>query len=348
MAVRVLYGQASLGDLGVFYQIFSRGQGLMTALLQGVGKAFNSSLYLETLFTFLDLQPKLVSGDEMHPPIPTLKKGISFNSVSFAYPGSETPVIDNLNLFIPAGSVVALIGVNGAGKSTLIKLLNRFYDPTGGSIELDGQDLRSFDLKRVRRMMSVLSQFPMQFHALAGENIALGDLEKEVRKENIAAAARGAGAHDFINHLPLQYDTLLGKWFVNGTELSGGEWQRLALARAYYRRAPVVILDEPTSFMDPWSEADWFARFREMIGVQTGIVITHRLTIAMRADLIHVIDRGKIIESGTHLELLDLDGSYAESWNAQMRTAKLKEKRFKRTVRVNGTSDLAKVDAFDR
>ena len=322
MAVKVLYNQATLGDLGVFYQVFSRGQGLTSALLQGVGKAFNSSLYLENLFAFLDLQPKIISEGDPHSPFSTLKKGIDFNSVTFSYPGSANPVIDNLNLFIPAGSVAALVGVNGAGKSTLIKLLNRFYDPTAGSIKFDGVDLRRFDIRQLRRMMSVLSQFPMQFHALARENIALGDLANKGLEHDIIAAARGAGAHSFINRLPDQYDTLLGKWFINGAELSGGEWQRLALARAYFRRAPIVILDEPTSFMDPWSEADWFDRFREMVDGQSGIIITHRFTIAMRADIIHVIDQGRIIESGTHRQLLEQDGFYAASWKVQMQTAK--------------------------
>lgn len=322
MAIKVLYNQASLGDLGVFYQVFYRGQGSMSMLLQGVGKAFNSSLYLENLFAFLDLQPEIISSNNPSPPLPVLKKGIGFNSVTFSYPGSPTPVIEDFNLFIPAGSVVALVGINGAGKSTLVKLLNRFYDPTNGSIEFDDIDLRKFDPTQLRRMMSVLSQFPMQYHALAKENIALGDLRNDGDEETVVAAARGAGAHSFINRLPDKYDTLLGKWFVNGTELSGGEWQRLALARAYFRKAPIVILDEPTSFMDPWSEADWFKRFREIVDGQSGIVITHRFTIAMRADIIHVINQGKIIESGTHRELLQQDGFYATSWKSQTETTK--------------------------
>ena len=335
MAIKVLYNHATLGDLGVFYQVFSRGQGSMSALLQGVGKALNSSLYLENLFAFLDLQPKIISDDDPHSPFTSLKKGISFSSVTFSYPGSAIPVIDELNLFIPAGSVAALVGVNGAGKSTLIKLLNRFYDPTGGSIEFDGIDLRRFDTRQLRRMMSVLSQFPMQYHALARENIALGDLENNGLEEDIIAAARGAGAHGFITKLPEHYNTLLGKWFVNGAELSGGEWQRLALARAYFRQAPVVILDEPTSFMDPWSEADWFDRFREMVDGKSGIVITHRFTIAMRADIIHVIDQGKIIESGSHRELLERDGFYATSWKVQMQTAKENQLPIEPSVLVN-------------
>lgn len=345
MALRVLYNQATLGDLGVFYQVFFRGQGSMSALLLSVGKALNSSLYLENLFTFLDLQPKVLLGPDPHPPLSGLKEGISFNAVSFSYPGSTAQVIDDLNLFIPSGSVVALVGINGAGKTTLIKLLNRFYDPTSGSIEFDCVDLRRFDPKQLRRMMSVLAQFPMQFHAPAGENIALGDLNNERREQDIIAASVSAGAHSFISKLPEQYDTLLGKWFVDGAELSGGEWQRIALARAYFREAPVVVLDEPTSFMDPWSEADWFDRFREMVDGKTGIVITHRFTIAMRADVIHVIDQGKIIESGTHRQLLEADGAYAASWKAQMQTADEHESRIVQPVlpKIGSLSEKAEI-----
>ncbi len=321
MAMRVLYNTATFGDLGVFYQIFSRGQGLVNALFSGVGKTLNNSLYLESLFTFLDLQPNVMPGPDRRQSLNVLRKGISFKSVKFTYPGSESPALAGLDLFVPAGSVVALVGVNGAGKSTLIKLLCRFYEPTEGSIELDGVDLKSIELSRLRRMMSVLFQVPMQYHASAKENIALGDLAAKGLDSEIVNAARKAGAEAFIDRLPKQYDTLLGKWFVNGAEISGGEWQRLALARAYYRKSPVVILDEPTSMMDSWSEADWFDRFRDLASGRTGIVITHRFTIAMRADIIHVIDGGRIVESGTHRELLESKGLYAESWSKQMQAA---------------------------
>ncbi len=321
MATRVFYGFATLGDLGVFYQIFSRGQGLVRSLFTGVGKTLNNSLYLENLFAFFDLQPNIVSGRNGHQPVAGLREGINFRSVKFNYPGSETPALTGLDLFVPADKVVALVGVNGAGKSTLIKLLCRFYDPTEGSIELDGVNLKDLDVSHVRRMMSVLFQFPMQYHASAKENIAFGDLAVEGSDADVFDAARKAGADGFINRLPKQYDSLLGKWFVSGTELSGGEWQRLALARAYYRRSPIVILDEPTSMMDSWSEGDWFDRFRDLAFGRTGIIITHRFTVAMRADIIHVIDGGRIVESGTHRELLENDRFYAESWRNQMLAA---------------------------
>jgi ATP-binding cassette subfamily B protein len=158
----------------------------------------------------------------------------------------------------------------------------------------------------------------MQYHATARENISLGDVVNEADIDDIELAAKRAGAHKVIERQAEGYDTLLGKWFVNGAELSGGEWQRVALARAYFRKAQVIILDEPTSFMDSWGEADWFDRFRAMALGRTGIIITHRFTIAMRADIIHVINDGQIVESGTHQELLARDGLYAESWTSQM------------------------------
>lgn len=322
MFVRVLYGLATLGDLGVFYQIFSRGQSLLGLLLGSVGKTVSNSLYLESLFSFLDLEPKVVPPAEPVAVPSRLSEGISIRGVSFFYPGSDTPALRNFDLFIPAGSVVALVGVNGAGKSTLIKLLNRFYDPSEGSLELDGIDLRRFDPAELRSAMSVLFQFPMHYHALADENIALGNVYAPCSEKDVLNASKQAGSHEFITSLPDRYKTLLGKWFVDGTELSGGEWQRLALARAYYRRAPVVILDEPTSFMDSWAEADWFERFRAMVEGKTAIVITHRFTVAMRADTIKVVDKGAIIESGTHGELLAKGGFYAKSWNRQMKTAR--------------------------
>lgn len=326
MAVRVLYNLATLGDLGVFYQVFSRGQSLMNALLGSAGNIINNSMYLENLFAFLDLKSKIASPDDPHPAISNLDFGINFKDVSFHYPNSPSSAIRNFNLFVPAGSVTALVGVNGAGKSTLIKLLNRFYDPSEGCIEIDGVDLREFDVSELRSMMSVLFQFPMHYQATAGENIGLGNVHKKASKDEIIEIARGAGAHEFITRLPKQYDTLLGNWFVDGKELSGGEWQRLALARAYFRGAPIVVLDEPTSFMDSWAEVDWFDRFRDMVDGQTGIVITHRFTIAMRADIIHVIDQGKIIESGNHNQLITADGFYARSWKAQMQTVSEQEK----------------------
>src|SRR5581483_5773221 len=244
-------------------------------------------------------------------------EGICFQHVAFRYPGSERRVLQDFNLTIPAGQIVAIVGANGAGKSTLLKLLCRFYDPEAGLITLDGSDIRDVSLQHLRRMMTVLFQWPVPYQATAAQNIAFGDLAAAREMAELEMAARSAGAHEVITGLPRGYDTLLGKWFANGVELSIGEWQRLALARAFFRRAPILILDEPTSALDSWAEADWFDRFRALANGRTAIIITHRFTIARRADMIHVMDAGRIVESGNYEELLARGGLYAQSWTAQ-------------------------------
>jgi len=321
MAWQALLGFQSLGDLALFYQAFNRGQSLLRSLLGNVGQIYNNVLFLGNLFDFLGLEPRVVD-----PPRPVaapliLKEGVRFRQVTFRYPGSERAVLEDFDFDIPAGKVVAIVGANGAGKTTLVKLLCRFYDPEGGCIELDGNDLRELSMGDLWRMITVLFQFPVPYFATAAENIAMGDLAAAPGKVEIEAAARRAGAHEFIERLPQGYDTLLGKWFAKGSELSGGEWQRLALARAFLRRAQIMVLDEPTSFMDSWAEVDWFDRFRELADGRTAIFITHRFTIAKRADIIHVMDKGQIVESGSHDELLALGGLYARSWTAQMQVS---------------------------
>jgi ATP-binding cassette subfamily B protein len=210
------------------------------------------------------------------------------------------------------------VGLNGAGKSTLVKLLCRFYDPDEGSIELDGIDLRDLRIEELRQQMTALFQEPVRFNTTVTESIALGNSAANTCRSDIRAAAQVAGAAEIIQRLPQGYDTPLGKWFANGAELSAGEWQRLALARAFFRQAPILLLDEPTSAMDPWSEADWLERFRELAKGRTTLMITHRFATAMSADVIHVMDEGCIVESGSHEELLRNGGRYAASWAAQM------------------------------
>jgi ATP-binding cassette subfamily B protein len=313
-----LRGAVTLGDLALFYQAFNRGQGLLRSLLGNLGQIYNSSLFLENLFAFLDLRPQLVDPPQPVKALTTLSKGIEFRDVTFRYPGGKEPALDHFNLSIPAGKVVAIVGANGAGKSTLLKILCRFYDPENGRVELDGVDVRDFSLDQLRRMTTVLFQFPLNYQATAEQSIAMGDLASNPGMMEIESAARRAGAHELISQLPNGYNTLLGKTFAQGVELSGGEWHRIATARAYLRRSPIILLDEPTSMMDSWAEADWFARFRELAQGRTAVVITHRFSIAMRADIIHVMQSGQIIESGSHQELVERNGLYAESWLTQM------------------------------
>ena len=321
MVWQAIQGLATLGDLALFYQAFQPGQSLMRTLLGNAGQIYANSLFLGNLFEFLGLEPHVVSPPQPVSAPSAIKEGIRFEQITFRYPGSERVALQDFNLTVPAGQVVAIVGANGAGKSTLVKLLCRFYDPEAGQITFDGINIRDISLKELRRLITVLFQWPVPYHATAGQNIALGDVQAAPSAAEIAAAARGAGAHEVIARLPRGYDTLLGKWFANGTELSGGEWQRIALARAFLRRAQIVVLDEPTSFMDSWAEAEWLARFRALVHGRTALIITHRFTTAMRADVIHVMQNGRVVESGRHDDLLAQDGFYAQSWRAQTQTS---------------------------
>ncbi|HYV98404.1 MAG TPA: ABC transporter ATP-binding protein [Gemmatimonadaceae bacterium] len=317
MGWRALRGLATLGDIALFYQAFQRGQGLMRALLTNVSQIYNNSLFLVNLFEYLDLEPRVLAPE--HPlPVPSpAMQSIDFTDVTFRYPGTDRVALSRFNLSIRAGTTVAIVGANGAGKSTLLKLLCRFYDPESGSITIDGVDLRRLSPIALRRSITVMFQSPVNYLGTARENISMSDLEVGGELERVEAAAKRAGIHDAIAALPKGYDSPLGKAFPGGTELSGGEWQRIAMARAYYRESGLIILDEPTSMMDSWSEAEWYDRFHVLARGRTAVIITHHLTVARHADAIHVMDRGRIVESGTHAELLARGGSYAQSWIRQ-------------------------------
>ena len=247
-----------------------------------------------------------------------MTESIRFVNVTFRYSNSVRPVLDRFNLTIPAGRMVAIVGPNGGGKSTLVKLLCRFYDPVGGRVEIDGIDVQDLPLAKLRRLSSVLFQQPVRYNDTVSENISFGDLSSCSDDAEIRAAVEAAGAGDIVRRLPNGYASLLGKSFSDGSELSVGEWQRIALARAFLRRAPILILDEPTSAMDPWAEAAWLERLRSVSAGRTAILITHRLTTAMRADVIYVVADGRVIESGSHETLLLHGGLYAQSWAVQM------------------------------
>jgi ATP-binding cassette subfamily B protein len=317
MLHRTLIGRVGLGDLLLCFQAFQQCQVLLRSLLEGAGKIYRSLLFVENLDEYLGLRPAILPGPAGESGLP-VEDSIRFEGVGFTYPGGFHPALDGFNLEIPKGKVVALVGHNGAGKSTLVKLLCRFYDPDAGRILLDGVDLRELDLVALRRRIAVLFQDPVHYHASVRENIAFGDLEGLSDLPRVRQAAQDAGALEPIERLPGEFEALLGKWF-GGAELSGGEWQRIALARAFFRRASLVILDEPTSSMDSWAEQDWLGRFRALTAGRTALMITHRFTTAMHADIIHVLDKGRVVESGTHAELVALGGAYAGSWAAQMR-----------------------------
>jgi ATP-binding cassette, subfamily B, bacterial len=317
MLWQALQGKFTLGDLALFYQAFNRGQGLAKGILTQLSQIYGNSLYLGNLFEYLNMASTLVDPPQPKPIPIAPQESIELRNVSFRYPGSDRWIFKDFNLTIPAGKIVAIVGENGAGKSTLIKLLCRFYDPETGSVNLDNADIRDFTQVEWRAMLTVMFQFPVTYQKTVSENIALGDVDREISPDEIRSAIAEAGATEIIDRLPQKENTRLGKWFAEGTDLSGGEWQRIALARAFIRQAPILILDEPTSFMDSWSEHDWLDRFRGMANGRTAIVITHRFTLAMRADMIHVLQAGQVIESGNHNTLLEQNGTYARSWRDQ-------------------------------
>jgi len=305
-------GLATLGDLAMFYQAFQQGLGLMRGLLENLGQLYGNLLFLGNLYEFLGLEQRVVSPSKPLPTPLTIQGSLRLEGVRFRYPGSPRPALENFDLEIRAGQIVAVVGSNGAGKSTLIKLLCRFYDPEAGRVSLDGIDLRALDIEELRSRITVLFQQPVHYNDTVRDNIAYGDLRSP--SEALEPAVRAAGAEDIIARLPEGLDSMLGRWFAEGAELSVGEWQRLALARAFLRRAPILILDEPTSAMDPWAEADWLARFRELAAGRTVLIITHRFSTARFADVIHVMNEGRIVESGTHEQLLQAGGRYAQGW----------------------------------
>ncbi len=317
MIAQTVEGAMSLGSLAMFLQAFTQGQTLMRSLLETVGQTWSNILFLENLFGFLDVDPTVVDpAVPLHPSMAT-PPSIRFRSVSFTYPGVSRPVFQDFDLEIGAGTTAALLGVNGAGKSTLFKLVCRFYDPDQGTVEIDGIDIRKLELTEVRRRISALFQEPVHYSETVAENISMSEPDRSVDEARIAAAVRIAGAGPLIDKLAEGRNTMLGTWFSGGAELSVGEWQRLALARALMRPAPLLLLDEPTAAMDSWSESEWGNHLREMADGRTVLVITHRLTTAMHADAIHIMDGGRIIESGSHRELLEQDGPYRRAWQGQ-------------------------------
>ncbi len=318
MMTQILRGAFSLGDMALFYAAFNQGQRLMRSLLSQVGEIYSNSLFLSDLFEFLELEPKVVDPPEPLPVHASIQNEITFRDVWFNYPGKERSVLRGLNLIIPAGKMIAIVGVNGAGKSTLIKLLCRFYDPQKGAVLIDGKDLRSFAVDELRQTITALFQEPVLFQETAATNIAFGNIFIEPDMHLVKEAAEMAGAASVLDKYPQDYETQLGLLFESGVELSVGEWQRIALARAFYRNAPIIVLDEPTSAMDPWAEADWLKRFRKYTAGRTALLITHRFTTAAYADIIHVLENGQIVESGDHQELLLRGGKYAESWREQI------------------------------
>jgi ATP-binding cassette subfamily B protein len=246
-----------------------------------------------------------------------MKHGIELRNVSFQYQGQETWALRNVNMMIRPGEKIALVGPNGAGKTTLIKLLTRLYDPTEGEVLLDGVDLREYDLNELRQNIGVIFQDFVRYHLSAAENVGFGQVEFLEDRPRIVHASEKSGAHELITSLPQGYETTLGRWFSKGRDLSGGEWQKIALARAFMRDCEVLVLDEPTAALDAENELRVFEQFRELTADRTAILISHRFSTVRMADRIFVIEDGHVSEEGTHNELLAFGGTYARLFNIQ-------------------------------
>lgn len=317
IAFQTIQGTITLGDLVMYYQAFQRGQSYLRDILSGLAMLYEDSLFLTNLYEFLDLEPRVVVSTSPRALPKTKQHGITFDHVRFVYADAARPTLDDISLTIQPGEHVALVGANGAGKTTLVKLLCRLYDPTDGRLAIDGIDLRELDLIQVRRQISVLFQDYAHYHLTARENIWLGNTALAPNDVQVARAARDAGADALIEKLPHGYDTRLGKWFEDGQELSIGEWQKIALARAFMRDAPIVVLDEPTSALDAAAESEVFQKFRALAAGRTTILISHRFSTVRMVDRIFVLADGKIAESGSHDELMRRGGQYARMFELQ-------------------------------
>ncbi|MEM0982098.1 MAG: ABC transporter ATP-binding protein [Cyanobacteria bacterium P01_H01_bin.58] len=317
VVLRTYQGQLTIGDVVLYYQGLQRGQQAFRAMTNTLSSLYEDKLFLDNLYEFLNLKPAIAS--PAHPkPVPSaMQQGICFEQVDFKYPGTERQALKAISLQIKPREVIALVGENGSGKTTLIKLLCRLYEPTAGSITLDGIDLREFDLDDLRQQISVIFQDYIKYFLPAKENIWLGNVSIDPDIKVIQKAAIRSGADAVIQQLPQQYDTVLGKLFAGGEELSIGQWQKVALARAFLRDSQLIVLDEPTSAMDPQAEHEVFQRFRELIQQQSAILISHRLSTVRMADRIYFMSQGSILEVGTHAELMDKQGHYARLFEIQ-------------------------------
>ena len=310
-------GKISLGDMTLYLAIFRQGQSTFQSILSAVGNIYENSLFMANFFDFLGLEPRMKIASQQRKLSLPLRGGIEFRGVGFRYPGNDEWALRGVDPTIGSGEKVALVGHNGAGKTTLIKLLSRLYDPTEGSILIDGIDIRDLEPLELQQRIGVIFQDFVRYHLPVRENIGFGQIDAMDDPERIAAAARKSGADAVIEDLPAGYETMLGRWFSDGHELSLGQWQKIALARAFMREAEILVLDEPTASVDAQTEYEIFQHFKELTDGKMAILISHRFSTVRMADRIAVIQEGRITELGTHEELLRREGTYAKLFSMQ-------------------------------
>ncbi|MGD1902740.1 MAG: ABC transporter ATP-binding protein [Geitlerinemataceae cyanobacterium] len=317
IAIEAVAGAISVGDLVLYNQSFRKAYDSIWSLLKGIAGLYEDMRYLEYLFEFLDFEPEIVDPPDPKPVPKPMETGLEFRNVDFSYPGSARQALTDVSLTLQPGEVIALVGENGSGKTTLTKLLCRLYDPTSGQILLDGMDLRDFGVRDLRSQISVIFQDYAKYQMTARENIWLGNITRDFKDPAIENAARRSGADEVIGTLPEGFENMLGKRFEGGEELSIGQWQKVAIARAFLRQSQIVVLDEPTSALDPKAEYEVFRKFRELLEDQAAVLVTHRLSTVKMADCIYVLEDGRIAEFGPHDALIARDGLYAHLFETQ-------------------------------
>jgi len=315
VAYKAVFDNLSIGALVMYYMALQKGMSFFKEFLNSFSSLYEDNLYVENLSDFLSLENKIDYSDGKNNFPKKLKEGITLKNVCFKYPNSKRNALENINMHIKAGTTVAIVGDNGAGKTTLVKLICHLYEPDTGDIIFDKISVKEINDKEIKNNISVLFQDFVLYHLSVKDNIRFGNLNNSLSEEKITHAAQQAGIADVIEKLHLKYDTVLGKLFDNSEELSLGEWQKMALARAFFKDSPIIILDEPTSSLDPMAEAEIFGKFKDIVKNKTGIIISHRFSTVKMADYIYVMEKESIVEEGTHEQLMQKNGKYAHMYN---------------------------------
>ena len=311
-----ILGVITIGQMTMYIAQFRIGQNAVTSSLTAINGMYEDNLYLSNLDEYMNHEVPELSGTKAYGPI--RGDGVRFEDVSFIYPGSAKPALDKISIHIKPGESLAIVGENGSGKTTLIKLLTRLYKPTSGRIFLEGLDLEEWDIDVLRKKVGVIFQDFNRYQLVVGENIGIGDIKDTDDLERVQEAAQKGMADSFIKDLPDAYSTQLGAWFKNGRELSGGQWQKIALSRAFMRKsADILVLDEPTAAIDAKAEAEIFAHFRELTKNRISIIISHRFSTVRMADHIIVFEKGRVVEEGSHPELIEKQGIYENLFELQ-------------------------------
>jgi ATP-binding cassette, subfamily B, bacterial len=318
ICMKALTGDSSIGDIALFLVVFPQLFGIMQGLTGSISSLYQNNIFLSYLFELFDLENEM-KDSESPLPIPQNSPDLVLDNVNFTYPHSEKIALSNINLKIPSGKVVALVGLNGSGKTTLIKLLCRLYDPSSGSIQLGGKDIKNFRINDFRKQISVVFQDFVKYNMSVSENIHFGNIDSDIDHDFIVDSAKKSGAHDYISKFPNGYETTMGRIFEDGREVSIGQWQKLAIARAFYSKSQFLIFDEATSALDAKSEQELFDELRKHIGNRGILVISHRVSAVKHADYIYVMSEGKISQEGTHEELISATGDYAKLFKSKVK-----------------------------